>query len=237
MLVVLLPAHAGLGAAASLEIPGPLQGIGQIDSSASIDLQDGDNLPTPDCKYSGGSQNGNSLCKTILAGGTTVSSESHFEKAWSDSKEQTVITVFDAESRITSQRVVRRKIAYDAADKTKKIKEFFDIVRYPPNQKITREFLTVQYHKDGKTAAKITYAEYTQIDGSAFASLIRHTVLNYDAHGKPLKGQADLWKDGQKTKELFRWNRLVQDTKEFDGEVWRQWETIVNKVAAQQAPV
>jgi len=177
-----------------------------------------------DCKQDIGQNKGSSICQSLNSDGSILTAELHYEKAWQEFKEQTILTSQNDQRQIKGQSVIRHKTQYTSDEQTHKIKESFDIVRYPQDDKTTREFIIFQYNADGKTIQRVYYSKYSQIDETAEASLIHHTVLTYDEQGTPLKGHAETWKAGKKSQELFRWDRRIQGTKAFDPHLWQQWE-------------
>ncbi len=207
------------------------QGFAQ---SAKIPVQESGVFGPQDCKHSSSLNQSESLCQSVLSDGSMMTLENHAEKAWNEFKEQAILTIQNSEKQIMHQRVIRHKIQFTSSKQTKRVKESFDIVRYPKDDKTTREFVVLEYRPDGKDVRRVYYSKYSQIGDTAEASLIYHTVLTYDEKGMPLKGRAESWKDAQKSKELFRWDRRLQGTEGFDAELWQQWESMAARAAQLQ---
>lgn len=216
-------------------LPSQVQGINSFDQKSSVTFSAQETRIPQDCKTNGDETEGSSLCRQTYSDGSYATSESHHEKAWNEIKIQTFITRFDAQGMELGKQTVRRKT--DFTDDSQKIrtKDSFDIVSFPPGQKITREVLIFEYQKDGKTFSKISYAKYNQIEDLAFASLIYNVTLRYDEKGFPLRGRAERWANGSRASDFFRWSREVNGMEKFDPAAWKQWEEITKRASLMEA--
>ncbi len=215
-------------------LPGQLPPGGGLEQKSSLVFSIQNPANPRDCKTEGDENSGASLCKQMHDDGTFLTTESHYEKIGRELKSQTFLIPFDAQGHATGKQVVRLKTRFTDASAKIRVQDSFDIVSYPPGQKITREVVIFEYRPDGKTFSKISYAKYNQINDLAFGSLIYNVSLHYDEAGFPLKGRAELWKDSKKTQDFFRWKRDVQGLENFDPMAWKQWEEVAKKATLQQ---
>ena len=215
-------------------LPGQLQPGGGLEQNSSLAFTVQDTVKPQDCATEGDQTSGTSLCKQMHGDGSYLMSESTYEKAWNELKNQTILMPFDAFGKAGEKQVVRQRTRFSDESQTIRTQDSFDIVSYPAGQKITREVLIFEYWPDGKTFSKVSYAKYNQIDDLAFAGLIYNVALHYDDEGLPLKGRAELWKDGKKSHDFFRWNREVQGPEMFDPIAWKQWEDLAKASSLQR---
>lgn len=216
-------------------LPNQLQSMNDLNQKSSVTFADQKNVIPQDCKTSGDASDGSSLCRQTYSDGSYATSESHHERAWNEFKNQSFIVRYSAQGKELGKQTVRRKT--DFSDDSQKVrrKDSFDIVSFPPGQKITREVLIFEYQADGKTYSKISYAKYNQIDDLAFASLIYNVTLRYDEKGFPLRGRAERWAGGERASDFFRWSREVNGMEAFDSAVWKQWEDITKRASLMEA--
>ena len=233
-----LMVNAALGSVMAMsldQVSGQMESLTGPGQSASIQIRGQTPLSEPACKTSGDADYSSSLCERKLGDGTLVRSESHSETAWNEVKKQTVVTLLDAGGREIDKQAIRRKAEYRKGISHRIAKESLDIVRYPKDGKITRTVIIFTYDRSGKRVVKMNDARYVQIKKTDFAELIQDAALTYDKGGLPLRGHVELWKNGKKSKELFRWDRDQSSLETLDRQAWKQWENKAKRASMAEA--
>jgi len=187
------------------------------------------------CDESGDIIIGHSRCTQTFSNGAYVETIREYHFLGDEHKIQVLISEYDANGLLVKETSVRKKTLfhYDEANGKFEESSYLDVIVSPLHGRMTRELLVDIYDENSKEAKQRTWTRYIQTGDSDSADLSHHASLLYDSKGKPYKGIAEIWKQGQRADTLLNWSRNEHKFLKVRYTTWYQWENWMNQLASQ----
>jgi hypothetical protein len=178
-------------------------------------------------------RDGQFTCRKMISDGSTITVVRDQENHGRHFKRQTRMFHRSESGSLLGRKTVRHKIKYRSHEgKRTKEAEYFDIVDRPADGRTTREFVVFKYEGKDEKLAYASWTLYHRIGDTSFAQLANHVSLDY-VHGTPSKGRAEIWQEGVKISEPFRWDSERPELGSLDRTIWRAWQDRIAEASRQ----
>jgi len=212
---------------------------GVLSDPSPANEPDFDSQANRSCSQSGSATHGEKKCTEFLENGARIDIVSQYALAGDEFKRQTVKASYDATGKLIEKESVRLKTLYqyDATNHRYKEADYIDILQKPENGRATRALIIRQYDPETEKIKKITWTHYRQEETPTEAKLSHHAVLVYDKNGKPVRGKAEKWDNGEVSDILLNWDKNRNKNLRIELSGWHQWENWIRSLAARAQPI